>query len=189
MPIGKSLRFEVFARDSFTCQYCGRRPPDVILEVDHIHPRSKGGDDDHVNLVTSCYDCNRGKRDKVLSEIPNSPDADLMFLRAQQEIVEAKRYLKAKQKRDAVMAKLYPAMAVLWDENLTTEHVPAESQFRVWLERYGLDEIEYAIYASTAKFQDGQFGQKENYYACLNLIKYISAILRDRKADRDGVSK
>ena len=36
MAIGKTLRFEVFARDQFTCQYCGQRPPDVVLEYDRF---------------------------------------------------------------------------------------------------------------------------------------------------------
>jgi 5-methylcytosine-specific restriction endonuclease McrA len=60
-PISKTLRFSVFKRDSFTCQYCGKMAPDVILEVDHINPVSKNGSGDILNLITSCYDCNRGK--------------------------------------------------------------------------------------------------------------------------------
>lgn len=66
--LSKKTRFEVFKRDSFTCQYCGRKAPDVILEVDHIHPVSKGGDNDILNLVTSCKDCNSGKSDRTLSD-------------------------------------------------------------------------------------------------------------------------
>ena len=54
------IRWQVFARDSFTCQYCGRRPP-IVLEVDHRTSIANGGDDDIDNLVTSCADCNRGK--------------------------------------------------------------------------------------------------------------------------------
>ncbi len=66
--ISKKIRFEVFKRDSFTCQYCGKTAPNVVLEVDHIEPVSKGGTNDILNLVTSCFDCNRGKSDKKLSE-------------------------------------------------------------------------------------------------------------------------
>ncbi|MCC2383483.1 hypothetical protein CN333_00015 [Bacillus thuringiensis] len=61
MSLGKRTRFEVFKRDSFKCQYCGRSAPDVVLEVDHIKPKSKGGTNDLINLITSCFDCNRGK--------------------------------------------------------------------------------------------------------------------------------
>ena len=60
-PISKKMRFEVFKRDKFTCQYCGRMAPDVILEVDHIRPVAEGGKNGITNLITSCRDCNRGK--------------------------------------------------------------------------------------------------------------------------------
>ena len=59
--LSKKLRFEVFKRDKFTCQYCGRMAPDVILEVDHINPVAEGGNNNFNNLVTACQDCNRGK--------------------------------------------------------------------------------------------------------------------------------
>lgn len=68
MTVGKRTRFEVFKRDSFTCQYCGKQAPDVVLHVDHIQPVSDGGDDDILNLVTSCRDCNLGKSNVLLSD-------------------------------------------------------------------------------------------------------------------------
>lgn len=61
MALSARTRFRVFNRDSFTCQYCGRRAPEVRLEVDHIHPRSCHGSDDFDNLITACRECNRGK--------------------------------------------------------------------------------------------------------------------------------
>lgn len=67
-PISKKIRFEVFKRDSFKCQYCGKGAPDVILELDHISPVSKGGDNDILNLITACKDCNAGKSDRELSD-------------------------------------------------------------------------------------------------------------------------
>lgn len=67
-PLSKTTRFEVFKRDSFTCRYCGSKAPDVILEVDHINPVSKGGDNELMNLITSCFVCNRGKGNKLLSD-------------------------------------------------------------------------------------------------------------------------
>lgn len=67
-PVTKKTRFEVFKRDGFKCQYCGRSAPDVVLEVDHIIPVCKGGDNDLLNLVTACFDCNRGKTSKSLDD-------------------------------------------------------------------------------------------------------------------------
>ena len=66
--ISKKVRFEVFKRDKFTCQYCGKSAPDVVLEVDHIKPVSKGGNNSMLNLVTACFECNRGKTNTELSD-------------------------------------------------------------------------------------------------------------------------
>lgn len=66
----KKTRFEVFKRDHFTCQYCGRTPPAVVLEIDHVTPVADGGDNDQINLLTSCFDCNRGKADRSLNAVP-----------------------------------------------------------------------------------------------------------------------
>lgn len=58
----RSVRWRVLERDSFTCRYCGRSAPDVVLEVDHVEARSAGGSSDESNLVTACFDCNQGKK-------------------------------------------------------------------------------------------------------------------------------
>lgn len=70
--ISKKTRFEVFKRDGFVCQYCGDHPPKVILEPDHINPVANGGGNEMDNLVTSCFDCNRGKSAVLLSVVPQS---------------------------------------------------------------------------------------------------------------------
>ncbi len=84
--ISKRIRFEVFKRDKFTCQYCGKKAPDVILEVDHIHPKSKGGADGILNFTTSCYECNRGK-----SNIQLDDQSALQKQRKQMEEVQERR--------------------------------------------------------------------------------------------------
>jgi len=63
--VNKKIRFQVLERDNFTCQYCGRKAPDVILEVDHMIPKNYNGSDDPENLITACKDCNQGKFDSV----------------------------------------------------------------------------------------------------------------------------
>jgi hypothetical protein len=66
--ISKKVRFEVFKRDSFSCQYCGAAAPEAILVIDHIHPVAKGGDNSVLNLITSCRACNAGKSDRTLDD-------------------------------------------------------------------------------------------------------------------------
>ncbi|TML28891.1 MAG: HNH endonuclease [Actinobacteria bacterium] len=58
----KITRRAVFARDRWTCQYCGSRSN---LTVDHVVPRSKGGASSWDNIVTSCAPCNRRKGDAL----------------------------------------------------------------------------------------------------------------------------
>jgi len=70
--ISKKIRFEVFKRDAFTCQYCGAHPPSVILHVDHIHPVAAGGKNAMDNLITACEPCNLGKSARLLADIPQS---------------------------------------------------------------------------------------------------------------------
>lgn len=66
--LSQKIRFEVFKRDSFTCQYCGAKAPDVLLQADHIEPVSQGGTNDILNLITACQPCNSGKSDRRLSD-------------------------------------------------------------------------------------------------------------------------
>ena len=63
------LRFEVLARDKFTCRFCGASPtkdPSVTLHIDHIVPWSKGGKTSLDNLQTLCAKCNLGKSDLMV---------------------------------------------------------------------------------------------------------------------------
>lgn len=57
-----STRIRILERDGFRCVYCGRKPPEVALEVDHVLPLAKGGNSHSTNLVTACRECNNGKR-------------------------------------------------------------------------------------------------------------------------------
>lgn len=54
-------RINIFARDKFTCQYCGVRPHRSELNLDHVIPRSLGGRTTWENVVCCCVDCNRRK--------------------------------------------------------------------------------------------------------------------------------
>ncbi|MGE5636053.1 MAG: HNH endonuclease [Nocardioidaceae bacterium] len=56
-------RRAVFARDRWTCQYCGHERGN--LTVDHVVPRSRGGNSSWDNIVTCCAPCNRRKGDRM----------------------------------------------------------------------------------------------------------------------------
>ncbi len=59
-------RKNIFRRDNFTCQYCGRT--DRPLTIDHMVPRSKGGEDTWENLITACSHCNTMKGSRTPQE-------------------------------------------------------------------------------------------------------------------------
>lgn len=84
--LSKKLRFEVFKRDSFKCQYCGKSAPNVVLEVDHVEPVASGGGNELFNLVTSCWDCNRGKSNRELQD-----DSVISKQRLQLELLQERR--------------------------------------------------------------------------------------------------
>ncbi len=58
-------RFNVFLRDRFCCQYCGRRFPTPELTFDHVMPRARGGRTSWENVVTACQACNLAKADQL----------------------------------------------------------------------------------------------------------------------------
>jgi 5-methylcytosine-specific restriction endonuclease McrA len=64
----KFSRRNVFLRDDFTCQYCGKRFDAKHLTCDHLIPRSRGGVTEWTNIVTSCICCNLRKGDKLPEE-------------------------------------------------------------------------------------------------------------------------
>ena len=93
MSVSKKIRFEVFKRDGFQCMYCGRTPPDIVLECDHIEPVALGGSDDTDNLVTACFDCNRGKRHVRLNVLPSPLKIDIAGVKEKaQQLAEYRKY-------------------------------------------------------------------------------------------------
>jgi 5-methylcytosine-specific restriction endonuclease McrA len=66
LPRLKLSRRSIFARDNYTCQYCGQRFRDLTL--DHIVPKRLGGETTWENLVCCCHKCNSKKAGKTLEQ-------------------------------------------------------------------------------------------------------------------------
>lgn len=60
-PAVRLTRRNVMLRDGHRCQYCGRTASERQLNIDHVLPRARGGQDSWDNLVTACQACNRRK--------------------------------------------------------------------------------------------------------------------------------
>lgn len=64
--VPKFSRYNVYLRDKFTCQYCGKKFNYNDLTFDHIVPRCRGGQTDWSNITTACKECNSNKGCKTL---------------------------------------------------------------------------------------------------------------------------
>lgn len=70
-PIPGRLRFATLHRFGFKCAYCGAPASQAELVVDHLHPVAGGGQNDEHNLVAACVECNTGKADLLISNLPD----------------------------------------------------------------------------------------------------------------------
>ena len=61
-------RRNLMLRDDYRCQYCARAFPSRDLDIDHVLPRSRGGEATWTNLVTACQACNRRKGRRTPTE-------------------------------------------------------------------------------------------------------------------------
>ena len=148
---GKRQRFNIFKRDRFTCQYCGRTPPTAVLVIDHILPVAAGGETVEHNLITSCETCNQGKADKPLSEVPQALDAQLAAqVERQEQLEEFNRYLmRMRKKQDSTGRELgtywYNRFAAEKDRDRYTFNPTRLSSIRTFLARLPVTEIYDAI--------------------------------------------
>ncbi len=81
----KLTRREVFRRDNFTCQYCGRHNTDLTL--DHVLPRHLGGEHTWTNIVAACPACNHHKGARKLEDAhmhllhpPHEPPSSAVYV-------------------------------------------------------------------------------------------------------------
>lgn len=74
-------RANIFRRDEHKCQYCGIRPGDKELTIDHVVPKAKGGKTTWENCVLACVECNSIKGSHSLHQIKNSKFPNGMSLR------------------------------------------------------------------------------------------------------------
>lgn len=186
--IPKKTRFEVFKRDSFTCQYCGRKAPDVILQIDHIHPRSKGGPDDLLNYITSCEDCNAGKGARLLSD-------DAVVERQRRQLAE----LQERKEQIDMMFEWQQSLMDLGAETGERLHdfwcqcVPGwslnekgQKELREYQRRFGIDEVLTAVQIATEHYLQYDADGKPTQESVEDAWKKVGGVLVTRQRERDN---
>ena len=180
MAITKKIRFEVFKRDGFACQYCGKHPPETTLEIDHVQPKSKKGSDDINNLITSCFDCNRGKNNIELKTIPNSLQENKEILQEREkQYLEYHKLLAKINKR--VSSEINQVTVIF--ENYFPERTFTDSfkkgSIKKFIEKLNIFEVCEAMEISCSKFegQDSYYVKGRGWYSNSDsAIKYFCGI-------------
>lgn len=139
----KKTRFEVFKRDSFTCQYCGRSAPEIVLHLDHIQPVSKDGDENTFNYITSCVDCNLGKSDRLLSDqsVIAKQKAQLDQLQERREQIEM--MLEWRGSLKSIDEDSLAAICDAWEQTVVTYRLNdiGKAEAKKLLKRFGLQSV------------------------------------------------
>jgi hypothetical protein len=190
MAISKKIRFEIFKRDNFTCRYCGKKPPEVMLEMDHLMPISEGGKDDLNNLLTSCFNCNRGKGKILIDTLPNSITENLAIIKEQQK--QTKQYYqfieRIEQQKENDLREIGRYYFNLFAKTKKThdQYIFAgayKASIKIFLKSFTKYEIIEAI-----DIAFGKFGRGIGEYDRDRVFRYMCGVLHNWKKDRNGIT-
>ena len=161
-------RFEILKRDDFTCRYCGRRTPDVVLQVDHVVPVAEGGGDETDNLVTSCWECNSGKGARSLVDtvpLTDLEEKSILLLERERQLREYNEVRRVYREREEAEIN---ELVCYWDDGMKSKckYLPESSIIRGWLQRFCMEDIKRAMQIAI---------DKKGFYIH---PRYVSGILR-----------
>lgn len=173
--LSKRIRFEVFKRDGFECNYCGAHPPGVLLHVDHIVAVANGGENDMDNLVTACESCNQGKGARELNVVPQSLDEKAALV-VEREAQLAGYHAVMEARRDRIEAELWRVVDTL----VTNGSVDGVSRqwtgsIRMFNERLGVHSVLEAADIARSRMYSGS-----------KMFRYFCGICWSRIREQDG---
>jgi hypothetical protein len=166
-------RFRVFKRDGFSCQYCGQKPPHVVLEIDHIIPKSKGGRDDMENLITACFDCNRGKSSEELSDIPKIMKDKFSDVKERRN--QLKEFYRYQQEKDLFVDTQIEEISDYWSELWNGKYslnTRGKGTMKIFLKYFSTSEIKEAMILAVKFDEVGK------------CFKYLCGILHNKRKQK-----
>jgi HNH endonuclease len=171
--LSKRTRFEVFKRDRFTCQYCGKRPPEVMLEADHVVPVKEGGEDGMENLTTACTACNGGKSAVPLGHVAPAVD-EMEVLSSIQEMLERKlamrQQIKTAQAQRDVEDEAVEVFLAWWGQDIGSADGIQLASLRRFVRELGMDELRDALDATVRLFD------RKPHYGAYQLWRYFCGV-------------
>jgi hypothetical protein len=189
VSISKTARFEVFKRDKFKCVYCGATAPDVLLQVDHIDPVANGGKNNLLNLATACFDCNNGKRARLLddstiiqkqrnqfAELQERREQIEMMLEWQQEILNLKDIVIENLKE--YWESLAPGFSINDTGLKKIKKLIRDFSYEEIVEAMGISSEQYLIYS-------GDVVTESSWDIAYSKIDSIAKVKKDSKDNPD----
>ncbi len=146
-------------------------PPSVVLEADHIVPVSKNGSDDIDNLITSCFDCNRGKSNRELTTLPQTTVEKTEQLKEkEQQYKEYRKVLakvKAREKSEIdSIDEIYSSYFPLWELNDRFKN----SSLKTFIKMLGVDSVQSAMHTACQRIHNDSKAIKYFCGICWNRI-------------------
>lgn len=176
--ISDSLRWSVFARDGFSCRYCGRQAGQdgVTLAVDHVLSVAEGGDNRMDNLVTACKTCNGGKSAKSLLAAPSTEDVSKRInqkrVDVQQQAQTIRQAMEAEAEAEQAIVNMkcdaYGVKSTRFNRSETTTA-------RNLISEFGADQV-YVWYRSAASRRVSEW----------KAILYVCGCARRAREQREG---
>lgn len=179
--ISKKTRFEVFKRDNFTCQYCGRMAPNVILEIDHINPVANNGNNNVMNLITSCFDCNRGKGKRKLTDKEEIKKQQEQLLKISEQKEQLEMMIKWKEELSNFENEQADKIAELF---LITDWCVSDfgkEKIKKWIKKFGFEEVYDSTKISLAQYWIEE--DEDSWHKTFDYIPKICSVRVKQKND------
>lgn len=185
--IPKSVRFEVFKRDSFKCQYCGAVAPDVLLVIDHIKAVAKGGDNDIMNLITACDPCNAGKRDVLLDDRTAISKARGQMEELQERREQLDMLMQWRQGLRDLDTETVAQLCAYWEDRTPGWSVNenGKKNLRKWLRQFTLEEVTHAMDVAADSYLEHDKEGKVTVESWEKAFSKIPGVCRVERAAKD----
>jgi hypothetical protein len=175
MAVGKRLRFEIFKRDGFRCQYCGATPVQEPLQCDHIIPVASGGTNDPENLITSCAACNIGKSSVSLAV--SQIRATLPIKEQRDRIEQLAAYLEFQKQIAAAQESAVRVLHDYWISMIGPMSQETLARLRRASQEWSHDKLVEAMNIVSSKM--GRPGAPFDSYVAESQGRYFGGILRN----------
>jgi hypothetical protein len=185
--ISKKLRFEVFKRDSFKCQYCGESAPEVILHADHINPVFEGGKNELTNLITSCESCNQGKGKRKLSDATAVEKQKLQLDELNERRQQLEMMMKWREGLSDIEETKFGYAKEKWDELAHPYSVNENGTktLKQLIKKFPLEMVLDAIEISTTQYLEVDSEGKFTNQSVQKSFDYIGKICASKKREQE----